>query len=75
MRFWGKALDVDADAEDITRVQTSSLDKKNAAALSRENKGDVDVGKRLLFEDGPFRRRKSARDEMRDMMMIFGEKS
>ena len=70
MRFWGNALfDVDADAEDMTRVQTSkSLDKKNAplsaAALSRKNKkGDEDV---------PFRRkRKSARDEMRDMMMMI----
>ena len=87
MRFWGNAsslFDVDADAEDMTRVlllQTSSksLDvKKNAplfsaaaAALSHK-RGENKKGDHPEDDVVPFRRkRKSARDEMRDMMTMM----
>ena len=88
MRFWGNAssslFDVDAGAEDMTRVlllQTSSksLDvKKNApffsaaaAALSHKS-GENKKGDHPEDVVVPFRRkRKSARDEMRDMMTMM----
>ena len=81
MRFWGNAsslFDVDADAEDTTRVlQTSkSLEevKKNAplsaAALSQKGENKKGDPEDVVV---PFRRKRKslARDEMRDMMMMM----
>ena len=82
MRFWGNAsslFDVDADAEDVTRVlQTSSksLDvKKNAplSALAALSRGENKKGDHPEDVVVPCRRKRKslARDEMRDMMMMM----